>query len=124
MSEKTKDEVEVVVLIEQYIESYIAADEAALRAVFAQDAIMNGYVDGRLVEGTPEPFIRNVAANPSIQSAGLEPEYEIEHISVTDKVASVVVREIGFGPYNFVDHMHLLKRDGVWKIISKTFTTF
>lgn len=124
MIEYTKDECEVVAVIKQYVESYIHADISALRAVFAPDAIMNGYVDSRLVEGTPEPFIQNVASRPSLKSSGAEPEYEIEHISITGNAAAVIVWETGFGPYNFRDYMHLLKRDGVWQIISKTFTTF
>ncbi|MEM7116395.1 MAG: nuclear transport factor 2 family protein [Chloroflexota bacterium] len=124
MSEQAQDEAEVVAVIEQYIESYIDADVTALRGVFASDAIMNGYLDGRLIEGTPEPFFRQVAANPSLNSSGLELKYNIEYVSITHNAASVVLREIGFGPYNFTDYMHLLKRDGVWKIISKTFTTY
>ena len=124
MSEKSKDELEVVAVIEQYVESYINADVPALRDVFASDAIMNGYLDGRLLEGTPEPFIQQVAANPPLKSSGLELKYNIEHVSITHNAASAVVREIGFGPYNFTDYMHLLKRNGVWKIISKTFTTY
>lgn len=124
MSEKSKDELAVVAVIEQYIESYIHADVPALRAVFASDAIMNGYLDGTLLEGTPEPFFQNVASNPSLKSSGFEPEYTIEQVSITHQIASVVLRETGFGPFNFTDYMHLLKRDGVWKIISKTFTTY
>lgn len=124
MSEKTADELEVIAVIEQYIKSYINADVSALRAAFADDAIMNGFLDGTLLEGTPEPFFQNVASNPSLKSSGFELEYNIEHISITKNAASVVLREIGFGPFNFTDYMHLLKRDGAWKIISKTFTTY
>ena len=120
----SKDELEVVAVIEQYIASYIDADIAALRNVFASDAVMNGYVGERLVEGTPERFIQQVAANPPLASSGAALEYHIEHVSITHNAASVVLRETGFGPFNFTDYMHLLKRDGVWKIISKTFTTF
>ena len=76
------------------------------------------------VEGTPEPFFRQVDSNPSLKSSELELDYNIEHISITHNAAAVILREIGFGAYNFTDYMHLLKRDGVWKIISKTFTTY
>lgn len=124
MSSKSKDELEVVAVIEKYVESYINADIPALRDVFAGDAIMNGYLGEMLLEGTPEPFIQQVASNPSLKSSGLELRYKIEHVSITHNAASVVLREIGFGRFNFTDYMHLLKRDGVWKIISKTFTTY
>ncbi len=118
------DELEVMAVLEQYVESYIHADIPALRDVFAPDAVMNGYLDGRLITGTPEPFIQNVASRPSIKSSGTDPKYQIEQLSITHNAAAATLQEVGFGPYNFTDYMHLLKRDGVWKIISKTFTTF
>lgn len=124
MFEKSEDELAVVAVIEQYVDSYINADISALRNVFADDAIMNGYLGERLIEGTPVPFIQQVASNPPLASSGLALNYKIEHVSITHNAAAVTVRELGFGPYNFTDYMHLLKRDGVWKIISKTFTTF
>lgn len=124
MSEFSNDEADVVAVIERYIEGYFNADIPVLRGVFADDAVMNGYVDGRLVTGTPEPFIRQVESNPSLKSSGVELKYNIEHISITNNAASVVIRENEFGRFNFADYMHLLKRDGAWKIISKTFTTY
>lgn len=123
MSEQSEDKLDVVAVIEQYIESYIHADVTTLRTVFADDAIMNGFVEGRLLEGTPEPFFQNIASNSSLKSSGFDPKYNIEHVSVTKNAASVILRQIGFGPFNFTDYIHLLKRDGDWKIISKTFTT-
>ena len=124
MSEISEDETDVVAVIKRYIESYINADIPVLRGVFANDAVMNGYVEGRLVTGTPDPFIRQVESNPPLKSSGFELNYKIEHISITNNAASVILRETEFGQYNFTDYMHLLKRDGVWKIISKTFSTY
>lgn len=124
MSGSTHDEVAVAAVIHRYIEGYINANEPLLREVFATDAVMNGYVGDRLVTGSPEPFIRRVTSEPSLKSQGLELKYNIEHCSVTGHVASVMLCEYGFGGFNFTDYMHLLKRDGVWKIMSKTFSTF
>ena len=127
MAETSRDESDVVAVIERYIEGYVNADLPVLRGAFADDAVMNGYVDGRLVAGTPEPFFRQVGSNPPLKSSGPGPGpglgYRIEHLSITNNAASAVLRETGFGPYNFTDYMHLLKRDGVWKIVSKTFST-
>lgn len=119
------DDVEAIKeVITTYVESYIHADVAGLRGVFAHDAVMNGYVGNRLVEGTPEPFIENVGNAPPIASTGQMPTYEIGHIDIRGNAAAVTIQEQGFGDLNFTDFMHLLKRDGAWKIISKTFSTF
>ena len=124
MAETSKDELDIVAVIEGYIAGYINADLPALRGAFASDAVMNGYVDERLITGTPEPFFRQVGSNPPLGSSGFDLDYDIEHLSVTNNAASVVLRETGFGRHNFTDYMHLLKRDGVWKIVSKTFSTY
>ncbi len=117
-------EAEVRAVISRYIEGFVNADEALLRDVFAADAVMNGYLDGSLIKGAPEPFIRNTTSKPALTESGNAYPYELDHLAVTGDTASVVVREPNFGSHSFVDHVHLLKRDGVWKIVSKTFTTY
>ena len=124
MSPEANDEQDVRSVLHRYVTGYINADEAALRDVFADDAVMNGSLGDRLVAGTPEPFINRVASEPSLASQGLDPRYEIAEVAVTGKAASATLKEYGFGPFNFTDYMHLIKRDGRWKIISKTFSTF
>lgn len=118
------DKATVAAVLTQYVESYLHADMDALREVFADDAVMNGHVGERLITGSPEVFIQNVGKAPPIASLGGAPTYEIGAIEITGNAAAVTLREMGFGALNFIDYMHLLKRDGVWKIVSKTFSTF
>ncbi|MEL7098476.1 MAG: nuclear transport factor 2 family protein [Pseudomonadota bacterium] len=118
------DIAEVKRVVTQYVEAYLQADVAQLKDAFAHDAVMNGYLGDRLIEGTPAVFIENVGANPSIASQGGNPTYELGEVDIRGNAAAVTVHEYGFGEMNFTDFMHLLKRDGTWKIISKTFSTF
>lgn len=118
------DRAQITQVITQYVEAYLQADVDALRDVFASDAVMNGYVGERLVTGVPEMFIQNVSKAPPIAAQGGSPTYEIGEIEITGNAAAVTLREMGFGALNFTDYMHLLKRDGAWKIVSKTFSTF
>ena len=111
-------------VINTYVESYLHADIEGLQSVFAHDAIMNGYVGDRLIEGTPEIFIVNVSKAPAIASSDLTPSYEIGQVEIQGNAASVTIQEYGFGAFNFTDFIHLLRRDGDWKIVSKTFSTF
>ena len=124
MSPEDQDEQDVRSVLLRYVTAYINADEATLRDVFAGDAMMNGYLGDRLVAGTPEPFINRVASEPSLASQGLDLRYDIVEVAVTGNAASATLKQYGFGPFNFTDYMHLIKRDGRWKIISKTFSTF
>lgn len=118
------DRAQISQVIKQYVEAYLKADVEALRDTFASDAVMNGYLGDRIVTGSPEIFIKNVAKEPAIATLGGTPTYEIGEIEITGNAASVTVREMGFGALNFTDYMHLLKRDRRWKIVCKTFSTF
>lgn len=117
------EEQSVRVVVETYIAGTHEADADALRSAFADNAVMNGYLDNQLLEGTPEPFIQDVTSKPSLKSSGADYEASIEHVLITGNVASVVMRETGFGPFNFTNYFHLLKKNGEWKIVSKTFTS-
>lgn len=119
-----QSETEVRAVLEQYFSACFRADIAALKEVFAENAVMNGFLNGMLLEGGPEPFFEDVANNPSLESVGANFVTEIESFSVLGDVASATVTERGWGPMNFRDYMHLLRKDGQWKIVSKTFTTF
>ena len=122
--EKEEDRAEITRVITQYVEGFLHANGGALRGAFAADAVMKGYMGDRLVEGTPDVFIENVAKSAPIASGSPDARYEIGEIDITGHVAAVAVTEYSFGGSNFTDYMHLLKRDGHWKIVSKTFSTF
>ena len=117
------EEQSVRAVVETYIAGTYEADADKLRGAFADNAAMSGYLDGQLLEGTPEPFIQDVTSKPSLKSSGAGYEANIEHVSITGNVASVVMRETGFGPFNFTNYFHLLQKNGEWKIVSKTFTS-
>ena len=77
-----------------------------------------------MLRGRPNLSSAALLSEPSLASQGLDPRYDIAEVSVTGNAASATLKEYGFGGFNFTDYMHLLKRDGQWKIISKTFSTF
>jgi len=107
-----------------YVEGYLRADTEALKRAFAPDAVMNGYLEGRLINSTPRTFIENVGKVPSIESQDCNPSYQIGDVEIRGNAAAVTLQEYNFGDRNFTDFMHLIKFDGVWKIVSKTFSTF
>jgi hypothetical protein len=61
---------------------------------------------------------------PSMAEGGAPYQGKIASLDVVGNVASVTIKETGFGgTMAFTDYFHLLKDQGEWKIISKTFTT-
>jgi hypothetical protein len=109
-------------VIEQYIDGTFNGDGKALRACFHPNAVMNGYFQGQLLLGGPEPFFEQIENNPSMADGGAPYKGEITAIDVAGDIASVTLKETGFaGAMNFTDYFHLLKTEGEWKITSKTF---
>ncbi len=111
-------------VVQQYVDGTYQGDVKALRDCFHPKAVMNGYLQDQLLVGGPEPFFENIENNPSMAEAGAPYKGEITFVDVVGNVASVTIKETGFGgDMAFTDYFHLLKEQGEWKIISKTFTT-
>lgn len=111
-------------VVQQYVDGTYQGDVKALRDCFHPKAVMNGYLQDQLLIGGPEPFFENIENNPSMAEAGAPYKGEITFVDVVGNVASVTIKETGFGrDMAFTDYFHLLKEQGEWKIISKTFTT-
>ena len=109
-----KHQIEAVYeVLERYMEGTYTADIPMLESVFHQEARMTGYLGDQLIMGTPAPFLEDMASQASMKEQGQEYRADIRN-----------VHERGFrGSAELVDHFHLLCENGVWKIISKTFTT-
>lgn len=108
-------------VIEQYCEGARAGDLERVRATFHPDARMSGYLQGRSMVGTPEPFYDAVRNAPAPAKSGEPYRYEIVRVEVAGPIASVTLVE---GPYlgmQFTEFFHLLQVDGRWSIVSKTF---
>ena len=109
-------------VIAQYIDGTFNGDGNVLRACFHPKAVMNGFFQGQLLLGGPEPFFEQIENNPSMADGGAPYKGEVTAIDVAGDVASVTLKETGFaGAMNFTNYFHLLKEEGEWKIVSKTF---
>ena len=117
------EEARVRAVVERYIDGTYTGDAQKLRDCFHPDAVMNGYLEGKLFLGGPEPFFDDIANKPSMASAGAPYKADITEIQVVGDVAQATLKETGFaGKFAFTDFFHLVKQDGEWTITSKTFT--
>ncbi len=111
-------------VLQAYSDATYRGDVDLLKSLFHPKAVMNGFLNGQIGLGGPEPFFDQLAANPSMESAGAPYRAEITDIAVTDAIASGAVHETGFaGTMAFTNYFHLIKQDGRWLIVSKTYTT-
>ena len=105
------------------IEEYKAVEEAAMkftrsvaegdskyaRELFSDDAVLFGFLDGKLEHGSIEQFYRNVDTVPGGDSF----KSRIDVVDIEENLAVVRVLEEGWGGrIDFTDYLLLLKMDG------------
>ena len=109
------------------IEEYKAVEEAAMKFVksvaegdsryakelFTDEAVLFGYLDGKLEHGSIQQFYKNV----DTVSAGKDFKARIEE---TLAVVRVLEEKWG-GRIDFTDYLLLMKMDGEWKCVAKAY---
>lgn len=114
------------------IEEYKAVEAAAMKFVrsvaegnskyakelFVGEAVLFGYLDGRLEHGSIEQFYRNV----DTVSAGNDFKARIDVVDVEESLAVVrVLEEKWGGRIDFTDYLLLMKMDGEWRCVAKAY---
>lgn len=114
------------------IEEYQAVEKAAMNFVksvaegnskyaknlFIDDAVLFGYLDGKLEHGSIQQFYKNV------DSVGGDKNFKarIDVIALEETLAVVRVLEENWGNrIDFTDYLLLLKMDGEWKCVAKAY---
>ena len=101
-----------------FVKSVGSGDNAPARELFYDEAVMFGYLDGKLEHGP----IQNLYDN--IDSVGADPGYRarIDVLCIEETVAIVRVLEDNWGGrIDFSDFLLLIKMDGEWKGVAKVY---
>ncbi len=114
------------------IEEYKAVEEAAMKFVksvaegdsryakklFIDEAVLFGYLDGKLEHGSIEQFYKNV----DTVSAGSDFKARIDIVDIEETLAVVrVLEEKWGGRIDFTDYLLLMKMNGEWKCVAKAY---
>lgn len=114
------------------IKEYKAVEEAAIKFVrsvaegnskyardlFIDEAVLFGYLDGKLEHGSIEQFYRNVDS----VGGGKNFKARTDVLLVEETLAVVRVLEEGWGDrIDFTDVLLLLKMNGEWKCVAKAY---
>ena len=104
--------------IEHYFQGHATGDGAHYRKVFHPESKLFFIRDGKFGSRTSEEYIAGASGKPADDEA--QRKRTIEWIDVTGDVAVAKLR-LDYPTVTFVDYMSLLKIDGEWKIVNKTF---
>ena len=114
----------ILQVVDHYVQGSFRGDRALLESAFAADAKMHGIMGGRYVTMSAAAFIDGICQSPSMADSGVDFRVETEVAGVYGDIAAAVVHEHNFGgTTDFVDMFQLVKNEGAWRIVSKTFCT-
>ena len=112
------DETEAVVAVgERYYLAMVEADGAVLRAVFHPKASIIGHFDGALEFSSLEEFI---ATTPDAKTGAGPFDYRVDGLTLLGDTAVLTLGGYSYACW-ITDHLSLLKIDGNWQIVAKTF---
>lgn len=103
---------------QKFVESVGSGNSAPAKELFYDEAVMFGYLDGRLEHGP----IQNLYDN--IDTVGADPGYKsrIDVLCIEETVAIVRVLEDNWGGrINFSDFLMMIKMNGEWKCVAKVY---
>ncbi|HET9441301.1 MAG TPA: nuclear transport factor 2 family protein [Longimicrobiales bacterium] len=118
LSAQSAEEKAVRVPLEHYLQGHATGDGAHHRAAFHPEAKLFFIRDGKLATRTSEEYIAGSPGKPAADEAQRKRWIESVDIAGNAAVARIV---LDYPNTRFVDYMSLLKIDGEWKIVNKTF---
>ena len=119
---QSSDHEAVDAVMKKFMSAYITADNTLATEVFRKDGVMIGYSVARgseLLTRTGEQFAEGFNGKPAADEAKRKRTYEI--VDMAENFAAVRVN-LDYPGWRGVDYVVLLKVDGKWMIMSKSWT--
>jgi putative lumazine-binding protein len=104
--------------IEHYFRGHATGQGEHFRKVFHPDAKLFAVRDGKYWQRTSEEYISGAPGKPAADEAQRKRSIESVDISGNAAIAKIV---LDYPQMKFTDYMSLLKIDGEWRIVNKTF---
>jgi hypothetical protein len=104
--------------LENYLKGHATGQGDYFRKAFHTDAKLFAIRDGKYWQLTSEEYIARASGKPADDEAQRKRSIESIDISGNAAIAKIV---LDYPNVRFTDYMSLLKIDGEWKIINKTF---
>ena len=118
-SAQDAEEAAVRSAIEHYFRGHATGQGEHFRKVFHPDSKLYAVRDGKFWTLTSEEYAARAAGKPAPDEAQRKRWVERVDISGNAAVAKVV---LDYPTVRFTDYMSMLKIDGEWKIVNKTFS--
>jgi hypothetical protein len=115
---ESRNERDVRAAIDHYLQGHATGDGAHFRLVFHPDSKLYFNREGKFTTRTAEEYISGAAGKPAADEA--QRKRRIVSVDVTGDAAQAKV-ELDYPTALVTDYFNLLKVDGKWMIVNKTF---
>jgi hypothetical protein len=105
-----------------YFDGLYEGDVDRMRAIFHPCCHLYSAPEGRLVDDDLDSYLARVRARPSPRSLGEKRRDAILAIAATGEGAAVATLRTARAPWLYTDYLSLLRIDGRWWIVAKTFS--
>ena len=112
------EETAVRAALENYFRGHATGQGEHFRKIFHPDSKLFAIRDGKYWQLTSEQYIANAPGKAPADEA--QRKRTIESVDITGNAAMAKI-VLDYPQVKFTDYMSLLKIDGEWKIINKTF---
>ena len=102
----------------KFVRSVAEGDSRYARELFIDEAVLFGYLDGKLEHGSIEQFYRNVDSVGG--DAGFRARIDVVDIEETVAVVRGLEEQWG-GRIDFTDYLLMMKMDGRWRCVAKAY---
>jgi hypothetical protein len=119
-SAQDKDEAGVRQAIEYYFQGHATGNGEHHKKAFHTEAKLFWIRDGQFAQRTSAEYIAGSSGKPAADEAQRKRTIEMIDITGNAAVAKVV---LDYPQVRFTDYMSLLKINGEWKIVNKTFVS-
>jgi len=113
---------EIVDALQDYFDGFYAGDVARLQQVFHPNCHLYSAADGSLADDDMTAVYARVEARENPASRGDVRHDRILTIDRSGPECAFVKLQIAIAPKLFTDYLTLVKLDGRWQIITKTYT--
>ena len=118
---QSSDEAAVRIPLENYLKAHATGDPAYARKAFSTEGNMIWIKDGKYTTESFDHFItRAFTGKPAADEAKRKDHRRIESIDVTGNAATAKI-VLDYPSVKFTDYMTLLKINGEWKIVNKSY---
>lgn len=104
--------------LQHYLQGHATGDPEHFRQIFHPEAKLFSVRDGQLAQRTSAEYIAGVSGRPAADEA--QRRRSIEHVDVAGDAAIARI-VLDYPRARYVDYMSLLRVNGEWKIVNKTF---